>query len=231
MPFTPPYRDYTEGDFVFGINASIANFQKSVNQARTDKIDFKATTSGNVTTVRGLSVKRSDVDTKFTGERHALNSQYLDTLESHTKFIRNSTHVFTDPDVKGNAEFRIKSKVGLHFCIVTDRYLHFVLDDLDLAGVLGKNWKKNQSGIAHKNDDRKSLVDGADKIRTVTGAELRWIYRHSLRPDVQEHVQFWYNDQQCCPPWDAAFGLVDPTAPNPMQWSAYKNPVMQHGYA
>lgn len=214
MPFKTPYRPYTEGDFIFGIGESITSFQKSL-----PTIDFKATPSTAGTTVRQLSVSRTDVATKFTGERQDMNNAYLDVLEKHPKYINAPTLTYGSDTAKTNAEFRMKSKMGLQFCIVSGRYLHFILDGLGLHEVLAKSWK-HPTKPANPNNEFKTSP--TDKIRTVTGAELRWIYRNSGRPDTQSYVQFWFKNTACCPPWDPGFVSVLATAPLPSAWASYK---------
>ncbi|MEZ5667844.1 MAG: hypothetical protein R3F55_10500 [Alphaproteobacteria bacterium] len=217
MPFKAPYRPYTQGDFIFGVAESITAFQQHVTSNQ--GIAFKANTSQPVTTMKQLSTSRNDVANKFTGERQDLNNAYLDSLENHPKYINAPNITYDNQASMNNALFRAKSKAGLNFCVTSNRHLHFVLDDLDLAGVLAKNWKHPTKPNNPNNEFKTSATD---KVRTVTGAELRWIYRNSNRPETQEYVQFWYNNAQCCPPWEANFGAVQIGAPQPQQWANYK---------
>jgi hypothetical protein len=80
--------------------------------------------------------------------------------------------------------------------------LHFVLDNLDLSEVTNKN----RAG-EFKNSPE-------DKVRTVTAAELRWIYRYKDDPRTQENVQFWIKGTKCCPPWAPEYKAFVPNAPD-----------------
>jgi hypothetical protein len=65
-----------------------------------------------------------------------------------------------------------------------------------MAQIAMKNFKTDRPS------GRKAMVeDTRTKIRAVTGAELRWLYRHRNVPAVQDHVQFWLDNQPMGPPW------------------------------
>jgi hypothetical protein len=201
MPFQPTYRDYTTGDFIFGINASIEQF-KTTGPAH-GHLPQGAKLSKTPITVRELSLDRQNVANTFSGERATLNNSYLDALQNHPKY-HTAYNVTTPGNVQqpdGNKVFRAKSKEGLNYCIANHQHLHFVLDGLDLAEVMGKSRQGEFKNSA------------TDKVRTVTGAELRWLYRNRLSPDTQEYVQFWIDGQQCCPPWELDYQTIVPNSP------------------
>jgi hypothetical protein len=60
----------------------------------------------------------------------------------------------------------------------------------------------------------------SNKVRSVTGAELRWVYRHRFNARVQRHIQFWLNDQPCHAPWHSL--MVGVPGGGPKAWSRYK---------
>ncbi len=208
MPFTEAWSDYNDGDFVFGLNAAIADFQKTKNVQ-------KSTVDTKVGTVRQLSDKRDGLD-KFGVARQEQNTAYLDSLENHPKYQIAYDKNKGGGNVTDNAKFRLKSKAALNWCISSKTIVHFVLDGLDLNEVIEKNFKMPNKPHS-PNNEFKSAAD--DKIRTVTGAELRWIYRNRERPETQECVQFWYAGKQCSPPWSALFKNIVANAPD---WGGYK---------
>ncbi|HET9952964.1 MAG TPA: hypothetical protein VFQ61_00600 [Polyangiaceae bacterium] len=88
-----------------------------------------------------------------------------------------------------NSIIRRKCKFGLYWTIKRGKHIHFCLDGLSMGAIAGKSFK----------DDKGS---GSDKLRAVTGSELRWIYRHRNVNAVQLGVQFWHNKAPAGPPWN-----------------------------
>jgi hypothetical protein len=84
MPFTPTYRDYTSGDFIFGINASIEQFKSS--GPAIGLLPQGPRLSKTPVTVRELSLDRQNVANTFSGDRATFNNSYLDALEHHPKY-------------------------------------------------------------------------------------------------------------------------------------------------
>ena len=217
MPFVAPFRSYVKGDFIFGIAESIASFRNGLSPDLSESPVPTGTQRAAATlialgrkptTVRELSLEPANVSAKFTGDRAILNNSYLTALESHPKYHRahdKNTESMTSVD--SNSIFRAKSKAGLNYCIANGKHLHFVLDGIDLSEVISKS----------RSNEFKNAAD--DKYRNVTGAELRWIYRHRHSNDTKAYVQFWINKQPCPPPWEPGFKTHNPTAPD---WSSYQ---------
>jgi hypothetical protein len=88
------------------------------------------------------------------------------------------------------------------------------------SGSASKTW---QHPTKHHSPNNEFKAAPHDKIRTVTGSELRWIYRNKNNVETRTYVQFWFNKRQCCPPWDQNYNLLDAGAPKPQDWLAYKN--------
>ncbi|MBD2783450.1 hypothetical protein ID858_11205 [Xenorhabdus sp. DI] len=63
--------------------------------------------------------------------------------------------------------------------LVRDIHVHFILDGIDMERV------------AEKREDEKSI----------TGKELRWLFRHRYHLKVMKKVQFWNNGNPTFPPW------------------------------
>lgn len=214
MPFNDPWEPYRPGDFIFGINEAIAAFQKAKSVA-------KATIADSVVTVRQLTDQRSGLAT-FSDARLAQNTAYLDSLERHPKYHAVYSGGSASPGTpKSNAQFRLKSKNALNHYVEAGIGVHFILDGLNLDEVVNKNFKVPGKPQSPNNEFKHSATD---KIRTVTGAELRWIYRNRDRPDVQKFVQFWLKGNPCPPPWTLLFKALDSTAPD---WQIYED--SRHG--
>jgi hypothetical protein len=175
MPFQAPWRKVTEGDLIYGIHkdpygAGREAFMKKFKVGQT--IDEYPILSD---------------DSK--GSNPGDLKDFLQALQDHSKY---GSAVGQKGDV--NWAVRRKAKGGLHWATrVAKKYVHFVLDGIDVPSVVLKN---NQT----KNPDRAATTD-REKNRSITGAELRWVYRNRLDPQVQEYVQFWFEYQPHVPPW------------------------------
>jgi hypothetical protein len=198
MPFgagcESKFRDYTAGDFIFGLNDAVNTFKKNHDGT-------KATMSTPVNTVRQLT-NVIDKITDFDDDRFDQNYAYLDSVLNHPKYhtsvVSRRLNLSTTGQVGGegsNEAFRRKSKGALNWLISQKEYLHFILDKLDMEEVVTKENHKTQK-------DEPTSSGGKPKYRDVTGAELRWIFRHEDDPNTQEAVQFWLGDKQCVAPWD-----------------------------
>jgi hypothetical protein len=203
MPFDTPYRDYEEGDFIFGIAEDITEFKKGPALGHLSTVK---NTDRTPITVRELSLEPSRVDSIFGGDRKVFNNAYLVALRNYDKYhMYNRAHDKNTEQmtsVDSNAVFRAKSKAGLLYCMQSNIYVNFVLDSLILTEVMGKS----------RSNDFKNSPD--DKFRNVTGAELRWIYRYKNAPECKALIQFWVNGQKCCPPWEAGYKTFVATAPD-----------------
>jgi hypothetical protein len=197
MPFgagcESKFRDYTAGDFIFGLNDAVNTFKATHDGT-------KGSLTTPVTTVRQLTNVIDDI-MKFDDGRFDQNYAYLDSVLNHPKYhtsvVSRSLDLSTKGQVGGegsNEAFRRKSKGALNWLISQKQHLHFVLDKLDMEGVVTKeNFKPKPS---------EPTTSGGHKYRDVTGAELRWIFRHKDDPNTQEAVQFWLANAQCVAPWD-----------------------------
>jgi hypothetical protein len=107
--------------------------------------------------------------------------------------------------------WRVKSKGGLqwatlvkgidvHFCLdgmMGDTHYTIPLKDYDLESTFtGPNFESGKPGWVKKQ-------------RAITNAELRWIYRNKAKAGVQEHIQFWFKNNPCIPPWEQSKELKD----------------------
>lgn len=134
-----------------------------------------------------------------------------------------------------NALFRRKCKAGLEWALLRPSAgkpqpaVHFILDGLgelcnsdgtkssDWSKVLGKNYQL--PGICEETSG--GGLPFEQKVRSITNAELRWIYRHRDNPLVAEGVQFWRDSTPVMPPWVLGATHMDPRA-DIAAWEAYR---------
>ncbi|MDC9593311.1 hypothetical protein [Xenorhabdus sp. IM139775] len=79
--------------------------------------------------------------------------------------------------------------VGNDSELVQDIHVHFILDGINMEWVVDKH---------EISKDKKSI----------TGQELRWIFRNRRNPMVKQKVQFWKDGQPVRPPWDGEESIV-----------------------
>ncbi|MFX1688135.1 hypothetical protein [Paraburkholderia sp. A2RI-6] len=194
---------FQPGDYIFGYANTITGFveaHKSEGASNEDKIQV-------------LSTDRSEA---LNGKGKAADKEsFLKSLEQHPKFsaiISDSERGIRAPaldglkpgDVKNNRDWRIKSKGSLYWATIdVHKHVHFILDGIDMDEVVHKT---HTTGPMHGRDTP-SGTPSSQKTRTITHAELRWIYRNKVLPQVREHVQFWLNGVCCEPPWRTDPGL------------------------
>lgn len=210
MPLEPEYTDkYEEGDLVYGLESE-----------RKDLMATKFKLSGpNIRTVSLATInnyattwdEKQTVDSKVLYARPPIDEaayreeirKFNETLKSHGKY---GTAVDwkaekSDPlrDTKENEAWRKKCKGGLYYaCFVAKKNVHFCVEGMDMPAVVNKTARS-------KEDNPLDIVEGEKKMRAVTNAELRWIYRNKEHEDVKKHIQFWKKDHDswapCAPPW------------------------------
>jgi len=90
---------------------------------------------------------------------------------------------------RNNENLRRKCKAIIEWAVFKGRNIHFVLDELDLTAVANKSYRG-------ANSDQNTVP----KNRSITGSELRHIYRNWAR--FKNHVYFWFEQQQIPAPWE-----------------------------
>jgi hypothetical protein len=131
-------------------------------------------------------------------------------------------------DSAENSAWRKKCKGGIYYGThVLNSTVHFCLSleektgdkvtgycDMDFSAVVSKTSPTDTPATATKEN----------KIRLITPAELRWVYRHRDDASVQKNVQFWTHEKMtgddmswvaCGPPWEK-------DAEATQLWSSYK---------
>ena len=215
MPIEKPWRTvFQPGDYIFGYANTITEFtekHRAEGATENDKIQSLATDRAEAFDGKGKSADKQS----FYGalEQHP---KYSAILSDSSKDVRAPALAGMKPGaVKNNRAWRIKSKGSLYWAtMAVKKHVHFILDDIDMEEVIKKN---HTDGPVHGQDTGPGTAADA-KTRTITHAELRWIYRNKILPEVRAHVQFWLNNQCCVAPWQSEPGL----------WSQY---VPKHSLA
>ncbi|WP_421595497.1 hypothetical protein [Rahnella sp. PD4] len=90
---------------------------------------------------------------------------------------------------RNNENLRRKCKAIIEWAVSKGRNIHFVLDELDITAVANKSYR----GI--NPDENKP-----EKNRSITGSELRHIYRNWQK--FKNNVYFWFEQTPVSPPWE-----------------------------
>lgn len=222
MPFKAPWRNPETGDLAYGVNENPRKHPSALDRSTFIKMNARKREPVTISTIDEMRVLNRDKRKEGHQDEEALR----EALAAHEKYQ-------SALDAAGsNQDIRRKCKGGLYWAtMIAQKHVHFILDGIDMEAVV----KKATQGDNPDSDGDEAL--GIEKNRTITGSELRWIYRNRDLEPVQQHVQFWFNGKQCPPPWETystiEFGarLID--APTVTEhdgrelWSQYK-PKVKH---
>jgi hypothetical protein len=221
MPFQDPWRTYQQGDLFYGLNTPRNNLVtylrdvKKVNIADTYIVDQYALFVGEKVGPLQTALK--------------YDQDFINCLNNHAKYntavgqdlnTMAKTTITGYPDqlrVHDAAVAKRKSKGGLEYILRNTTYhIHFVLTGLNMEQIPAKTFDGAGGKGVPDLPQGKSSRDWKDKTRSITGAELRWVYRNRNDPVVRAKVQFWLGINPCGPPWEA------PSDPNWVKaWAAY----------
>lgn len=228
MPFRAPWADYQVGDLLYGLADpcnDFANWLGVANLCTIDQYDIVAADRGN-----GLLADRDfynalDVHPKYT-EVSLMGDLDWD-LSDDTKWQggdRNTSLALAKRKCKGGLNWITRNTV---------RRIHFLLDGLNLVAAARKNYDGSLGGEADAPRGKSPNGTGVyAKVRSITGAELRWVYRNRRDPAVIRGVQFWRGKvswgasgntrtttgyYQCPPPWSD----IASSAQVRSAWAAY----------
>jgi hypothetical protein len=122
-----------------------------------------------------------------------------------------------------NESVRRKDKAGLYWATkIAGRHVHFVLDGIDIAAVVKKSFKG-------ANSDR-DAGSSTSKNRSITGSELRWVYRNREDPEVGKYIHFWFHLKHARPPWEVVFSIQSGEIveqDGASLWAQYRHTVKQ----
>jgi hypothetical protein len=217
MPFQGPnWRNYHSGDLFYGLHKprlELAKFLGADQICTIDQYDI------------------ASADRTHASLQH--DPDFVTALKNHSKYndvvnagdwgwdLANRAHWNAKP-LAMTAIAKRKCKGGLDWIThSTFRHIHFCLEGLDLVAAAEKNYDGSSGGMADSPGRAGLGADPYTKARSITGAELRWVYRNRSDPRVREQIQFWSLDPkwiQCPPPWE------DPATSKKIRdaWANYK---------
>jgi hypothetical protein len=197
MPFAPPWRSYKKGDLLYGLcgdRGVLAN-KFGIGPSDVYTIDQYGLVANEKAPWNNTTPLKYDPGFINSLAVHDKYSAILDGTE-----LRNSAsqELF-------DARAKRKCKGGINYIVSnTVHHIHFCLDGLNMEQVPSKSYDGSKGG-ASDSPNGKAPDDEADswinKSRSITGAELRWIYRNKHRSDVSSKIQFWFNGKESYPPW------------------------------
>lgn len=217
MPFNPPYARYKAGDILYGLAQPRGELAQAMGIKQGDIYTIDQYDTFADARPRGAPLSGLKYDPEF-------NAAVARATDGQSKYadLNSGAQWAAHPDAMG-AVARRKCKTGIDYiCRNASGTIHFCLDGLDIFAVAAKSYdgpgaRDNPKGKAH---------DQAwfEKSRSITGAEIRWVYRHRNDVAIRSRIQFWNRESgqwvPCPPPWDdtrvpfvqAAFRCYQPSA-------------------
>ncbi|MDC9582039.1 hypothetical protein PSI15_10755 [Xenorhabdus sp. PR6a] len=236
MPFFVPFRTkYFLGDLIYGMKKQRARYIDTVDKFRDAQPYFDENAwppvfiddylvSSEEEYMRGF-IKRESVNNqdnsgmeqsirifrsrlKYSDTHPDQFPKYTKDFSKHLRHDKKYHSVLEENGGLDTLNLGRKCKGGLSWVsksksqLVRDIHVHFILDDINMQWVADK----------HEEFERKSI----------TGKELRWLFRHRNHPKVSQKVQFWRNGQPVSPPWNGEESHI---------WDNYERKLMEKGGA
>lgn len=184
---------------------------------------------------KAFGIKQPEMEAAFKASLLKPHENFWDTLRKYNngKYasaldFRRATAATDNVDSAENAAWRKKCKGGIYYGThVLDKTVHFCLSLEVKTGDIVTGYKSMDFGaVVAKTSpsDTPRTTTKDEKIRLITPAELRWVYRHREDASVQRNIQFWTHTSAdatkaswapCGPPWDSDAGAK-------AMWAAYK---------
>jgi hypothetical protein len=211
MPFHRPWRTYEPGDLIYGLRA---NREELANHLGADGV---------------YTIEQYDNFRVDRGNGFLFDPDFIQALDKHPKYSSVLDYDLIDTAVNSNwanepvraaAAAKRKAKAGLDWITNnTDRHIHFSLDGIDMVSVPAKSFAGVPPAGLARDFPQGKAPDGLawdKKERSITGSELRWVYRHKDNPRVSAQIQFWNKTgitpsediqvaediwRPCSPPW------------------------------
>jgi hypothetical protein len=206
MPFNPPYRlKFHKGDLVYGLSDPRAVLCQHIGVPYLS-VHHIVDTWGLLQQPTGA--QNAAAGLKFEpGLIAAMQAYGNPHYGKATGRLVNSVRNYDD------GLSRIKCKGALDYITRYEatRHIHFCLDGLDMEAVAGKSYTAAEGGVPDGPGTKRTLRPWLTKQRSITGAELRWIYRNRQDNRVADKVQFWLGKDPVPPPW---------VAPHAPEWLA-----------
>ncbi len=189
MPFEHPWRQYLGGDFFYGFSGARARLITQLTNGRTT-MDFAK--AGTVAWLDQLLTATATADVP------TLNRDFAKFCRSNTKYnevvngISDTEVAATDDDVANNRRWRRKSKAGIEFLVKHHHNIHFAVDaGMDWTAVISKPLAYTETATPFGAKPEFKASDEF-KMRIITYAEIRFIYRNRTNDDFAKRIQFWY---------------------------------------
>lgn len=189
MPFHQPFaRRIDRRDLCYGLAGPRQNYTDN-------NVQF----SGGVDLINNYRISKEEQNRRpVPPEREP---EFLQAVKAHPKYSS-----ILGAELDTNEVIRRKCKAGLHWGTHSSdgAHIHFILDSLNQNAIVDKNYR----------DDfiARSASGSIIKERSITNAELRWLFRNRNDPNVQNRVQFWQNGEPTYPPWET----------DPSTWAQYR---------
>lgn len=245
MPFFSPFiNKFEKNDILYGLNEMRDLYIKKYSAFHSvdDKRDFidsyNITPYEMINTFQTVKAKRRRQFLK-TIKAHPKNilacktQPYVFTLNNKKYPLENTAAIIRK--VKSGLQWSAQNiNSGKAFNI------HFILDGICLTEVIFKESTHDKKFDSfrdfftmlverdHKNSVNLDTLNydaaydnSAIKHRSITGTELRWTYRNRHNSNLQKAIQFWYEGQPCCPPWEQEFDAINKTNLSTL-WKFYR---------
>lgn len=217
------YSGFNERDRAYGLAGPRAQFLK-------DRVMVNVMSGATKAPFPTLDSYQMNSVINSVPEMKAELKDFLASMKDHPKYVRYYDALKAAPKSglesslklashEENNILRAKSKFGIEWTLKKGGHVHFILDGLNMSDVAGKSYETDSP----KGPSNEHTVD---KERSITGSELRWIYRNKGVPLVQKKVQFWIklgsSWSQCIPPWEME-SMMDKGSGSGSQSSTWKS--------
>jgi hypothetical protein len=234
MPFNKPYQtEFKQNDLIYGLGNireyyidNYSNFESALNDDITVFID-----EYDITPCERVKLQRDFSANEYlffnTLKQHSKYNTVCTESPFKFNFKKSNKGSFT---IEKPDSIHRKCKGGLYWASESYKNgkgfsIHFLLDGIDMEKLALKSTDTDmifnlRDYVSHRflKDNINLEIDEINftnhsndilvKDRSVTGVELRWIYRNRKAPCVQKAIQFWYEGKPCCPPWDKNFDFI-----------------------
>lgn len=96
-------------------------------------------------------------------------------------------------------------KAGLEYAVTSGHRIYFIIDEIDMVGVVKKRRYAEQRGMNVQPHNRFAKFDSTGDMsnRDITPIELRWLYRQwqTNNHGVRDRVSFWKDGGEVDAPW------------------------------
>jgi len=206
--FSAPFRNYVPGDFFYGFSGCRAKLIKQLCGKSTQEL----ASAGAVAWLDQLLTAQAAKACPL------LNADFADYLRNHSKWKvvpeedRDIERKAADPDDPEDCNnlWRKKSKAGLEFLVKKNHFINFAIDEkFSSADCIAKPMNYEEVAVPW-GETRPEYCVGKQKLRIITYAEIRFVYRNKDDADFAKRIQFWYQSGDTfapgAPPWvrDAA---------------------------